>query len=137
MQMEASGSRQSDYRAMVLLSARLYVVGMVRILLIFALVVTVSLKHFERAPAYITVSADSFSELTLATGLSVTIVKASGCDDKHDIANNLLQSHKSDCKAVIGKVADSSSAAVDDHLLVRGTSIVSSIGSVDPPPPRA
>ena len=110
---------------------------MVRILLIFALVLTISLKHFERVPAYITVSADSFSELALATGLSVTIVKASGCDDKHDIANNLLQSHKSDCKAVIGTVAHSSSAGVDDHLLVRGTSIVSSIGSVDPPPPRA
>ena len=122
---------------MVLSGAHLYVVDMVRILLIFALVLTISLKHFERVPAYITVSADSFSELALATGLSVTIVKASGCDDKHDIANNLLQSHKSDCKAVIGTVAHSSSAGVDDHLLVRGTSIVSSIGSVDPPPPRA
>ena len=135
--MEANGSRQSDCHAMVLSGAHLYVVDMVRILLIFALVLTISLKHFERAPAYITVSTDSFSELTLATGLSVTIVKASACDDKHDIANNLLQSHKSDCKAVIGKMADSLSAGVDDHLLVRGTSIVSSSGSVDPPPPRA
>ncbi|MEP4264492.1 MAG: hypothetical protein ABJ357_11155 [Parasphingorhabdus sp.] len=110
---------------------------MVRILLIFALVLTISLKHFERAPAYITATAGSFSELALATGLSVTIVKASDCDDKHEIANNLLQTHKSDCKAVISKVAASSSAGVDDHLLVRDTSIVSSIGSVDPPPPRA
>jgi hypothetical protein len=122
---------------MVLSGAHLYVKDMVRILLIFALVLTISLKHFERAPAYITVSADSFSELALATGLSVTIVKASHCDDKNDIANNLLQSHKSDCKAVIGKVADSSFAAVDDHHLVRGASTVSAIRSVDPPPPRA
>lgn len=110
---------------------------MVRILLIFALVLTVSLKHFEHAPAHVIVPADSFSDLELATGLSATIVKASDCDDKHELANNLLQSQKSDCKAVIGKVADNSSAGVDDHLLVRDTSIVSSIGSVDPPPPRA
>ena len=133
----ANRSQQSDYSAMELLSAHRYVVGMVRILLIFALVMSLSLKHFERAPAYITATADSFSELTLATGLSITIVKASGCDDRHELADNLLQSHKSDCKAVIGKVADSSSAGAGDHQLVHSTSIVSSIRSVDPPPPRA
>lgn len=137
MHIGANCSRQSDYRPMELLSARRYVEGMVRIFLIFALVLTMSLKHFERNPAYVTIPASSFSELTLATGLSATVVKATGCDDKHDIAGNLLQSHKSDCKAVIGKAADSSSASVDGHLLVRNTSVVSSVRSVDPPPPRA
>ncbi len=137
MRIEANRSQQSDYRAMELLGAHRYVVGMVRILLIFALVMTVSLKHFEHAPAYITVTADSFSELALETGLSVTIVKAADCDDKHEIANNLLQSHKSDCKAVIGQVAESTSAGSNDHHLVRTTSTISSIRSVDPPPPRA
>lgn len=122
---------------MELLSGHLYVVGMVRILLIFALVMTMSLKHFERAPDYVTVTSASFSELTLATGLSATVVKATDCNDKHDIAGNLAQSHKSDCKAVIGKIADSAPAAIGDHLLARDTSTIATVRPVDLPPPRA
>ena len=135
--MDTGCSRQSDYRAMELLSAHLYVVGMVRILLIFALVVTVSLKHFERAPAYITATTDIFSELTLAAGVSAVIVKAPDCDGKHDAAGNLLQSQKSDCKAVIGTAGDNSFAAADDHLPIGDTSTVATIRPVDLPPPRA
>ena len=48
--MDAGGSRQSDYSAVELSGAHLYAVVMVRILLMFALVAAVSLKHFERAP---------------------------------------------------------------------------------------
>jgi hypothetical protein len=135
--MHAGCSRQSDYRAMVLLSAHLYVVGMVRILLIFALVMTISLKHFERAPAYVSATTDSFSELTLAAEVSAVIVKAPDCDDKHGVAGNPLQSHKSECKAVIGNAVGSSSAAVDDHLIVQDTSTVSTVRPVDLPPPIA
>ncbi len=122
---------------MELLSAHRYVVHMVRVMLIFALVLTMSLKHFERAPAYAMPTTDSFSELTLVSGLSATIVKATDCDDKHDIATHQRQSHKSDCKAVMGKVADTSCAAFVDHLPMNDTSTVSTIRPVDPPPPRA
>ena len=135
--MKADCSRQSDYCAIELLSAPLYVVGMVRILLMFALVMSLSLKHFERAPAYASATTDIFAELTLAAGVSAVVVKAPDCNDKYNIAGNLLQSHKSDCKAVIGKVAGSSSAAVDDHLLGYNTSTVAAIRPVDLPPPRA
>ena len=130
-------SRQSDYGAMELLSAHRYVVGMVRIIMIFALILTMSLKHFEREPAYVMPSPDSVSELTLASGLSATIVKAKDCDDKHDMAAHSMQSQKSDCKAVMGKVADTSPAAFNDYLTMSGTSIVSTIRPVDLPPPRA
>lgn len=105
--------------------------------MIFALVMTISLKHFERAPAYVSAPTDIFAELTLAAGVSAVIVKAPDCNDKHGVAGNPVQSHKSECKAVIGKAAGSSSAAVDDHLMVRETSTVATIRPVDLPPPRA
>ena len=122
---------------MELLSAHLYVVGMVRILLVFALVMTISLKHFERAPAYASATTDSLSELTLAAGVSAVVVKAPDCDDKYHVAGHPLQSHKSDCKAVIGTAGDTSIASADDRLLLRDTSTVSTIPPVDLPPPRA
>jgi hypothetical protein len=136
--MDAGCSRQSDYSAVELSGAHLYAVVMVRILLMFALVVTVSLKHFERAPAYTTATTDSFSELLLPAGISVSVVEAPDCADNHDVAGNLRQSHKSDCKAVIGKAAVGSIAALDDPLLpVHDTSTVSTMRPVDLPPPRA
>ena len=122
---------------MELLSAHRYVVHMVRIILVVALVLTMSLKHFEREPSYIIATPDSVAELTLASGLSDTVVKSTDCDDKHDVAAHPLQSHKSDCKAVIGNVADGLSVAFDEYLPVGHASSVSSIRPVDPPPPRA
>lgn len=122
---------------MELLSAHRYLVRMVRIILIFALVLTMSLKHFEREPSFVMATPDSISELTLASGLSVTIVKSADCDDKHDIAAHTLQSQKSDCKAVMGKVADGLSEAFEDYLAMLDASTVSAIRPVDPPPPRA
>jgi hypothetical protein len=136
--MDAGCSRQSDYSAVELSGAHLYAEVLVRILLMFALVVTVSLKHFERAPAYTTATTDSFSELLLPAGISVSVVEAPDCADNHDVAGNLRQSHKSDCKAVIGKAAVGSIAALDDPLLpVHDTSTVSTMRPVDLPPPRA
>ncbi len=122
---------------MELLSAHGYLEGMVRIVMILALVLTMSLKHFERAPGYVMATPASVSELALASGLSATVVKAADCDDKYDIAGHPLQSHKSDCKAVIGKVADTPSAAFEDHIAMHGTSVASTIRPVDLPPPRA
>ena len=130
-------SRQSDYIAMELLNTRGYVVRMVRIILIVALVLTMSLKHFEREPAYVIATPDSVSELTLASGLSATIVKATECDDKHQFAAHPMQSQKSDCKAVIGTVASRLPVAFDALLPTLGTSTVSAIRPVDLPPPRA
>ncbi len=122
---------------MELLSAHGYLEGMARIIMILALVLTMSLKHFERTPGYVMATPASVSELTLASGLSATVVKATDCDDKYEIAGHPLQSHKSDCKAVIGKVAESPSAAFEDYIAMHDTSVVSTIRPVDLPPPRA
>ncbi len=114
-----------------------YVMGMVRILLIFALVVTGSLKHFERAPVFASATADTVFEFTIADGLSTAIVKVPGCNNNHYTANSTSRSHKSDCKAVLRVTAYNSVTALDDHFPVRGWSATSNIRPVDLRPPIA
>lgn len=122
---------------MEFLSSRLYVVPMVRILLIFALLVTVSLKHFERAPVHAPATAPAISELATAAGISTTIVRASECDDNDAGSFSQQRSHKSDCKAVIAMAAINSILAPDDHVVIQEPASISPARLVDLPPPIA
>jgi len=110
---------------------------MVRILLIFALLVTVSLKHFERAPVYAPATAPAISELATAAGISTTIVTASDCHDNDAGSFSQQRSSKSDCKAVIAIVAVNSISVPDDHVAAQQPTSISTARLVDLPPPIA
>jgi len=120
---------------MEFLSFGLYLSGMVRIVLILALLVTVSLKHFERTPVFAPATAPAISELALAAGVSTTIVRASQCDDKDAGAFNQQRSHKSDCKAVIAMAAINSILAPDAPIVIQEPPGNSPARLVDLPPP--
>ena len=120
---------------MELLSFDVYVVIMVRIVLILTLLVTVSLKHFERAPVYAPATAPAISELALAAGVSATIVRASQCDDNDAGSISQQRSHKSDCKAVIAIAAVNSIMAPDAPIVVQEPPGASPARLVDLPPP--
>ena len=108
---------------------------MVRIVLIFALLVTVSLKHFERAPVYAPATAPAVSELAIAAGVSTTFVRATKCDDNDAGSFSQQRSHKSDCKAVIAITAINTVPAPDAPIVVQEPPGTSPPRLVDLPPP--
>lgn len=120
---------------MELLSFGLYVVAMVRVFLILALLVTVSQKHFERAPVYAPATAPVVSELAIAAGVSTTIVRATACDDNDAGSFSQQRSHKSDCKAVIAITALNTIPAPDAPVVVHEPPGASPARLVDLPPP--